>query len=477
MINVAIVPIDNRPVCYDLIYDTLSVDKNVNVLLPPIDLLGDLKHTAKIDEILLWLGNIKNIDVVVVSLDTIAYGGLINSRRSSDDFQIIKNRVDKFVQIAKKHHAQIYAFSSIMRISNNNINEEEKDYWNKFGKLIFKYSQTVHKLVFDNNPILKKELELLRTKIPKHILKDYLKTRIRNFNINKYYLNLQKNNIFETLIFSLDDCSQYGLNIFEASKFKEKSNLYQNVYIKTGADEIPFILISKAYVDIVNQKRKLKIAIRYANNNSIDKISKYEDKPVCKSISDAIVLSGCEVAKENENFDLILFVNNFTNEQGELVMDVFEPSSGFEIELNQINKPFFVVDILNANGADFDFVKNNKDIFSQENFLGYSAWNTTSNSVGSALALATITYLAENKNIQSFIKVQTVRLLDDWVYQSCLRQKLRTDVKNLNLKILNKEMKKFHPTIEQMLNCKIKNFEYSYPWNRFFEIRVKVGLS
>ena len=136
MINIVVIPIDNRPVCYDLIRDTLSVDKNVNVLLPPIDFLGDLTHMAKIDEILLWLDNTKNIDVVVASLDTIAYGGLINSRRSNDDFHIIKNRVDKFVQIAKKHHAKVYAFSSIMRISNNNINEEEKDYWNKFGKLI-----------------------------------------------------------------------------------------------------------------------------------------------------------------------------------------------------------------------------------------------------------------------------------------------------------------------------------------------------
>ena len=183
------------------------------------------------------------------------------------------------------------------------------------------------------------------------------------------------------------------------------------------------------------------------------------------------------MVKENENFDLILSVNNFTNEQGELVMNVFEPSSGFKIELNQINKPFFVVDILNANGADFDFVKNNKDIFSHKNFLGYSAWNTTSNSVGSALALATITYIAENKNIQSFIKVQTVRLLDDWVYQSYLRQKLRANEKNLNTETLTKEMEKFHPTIEQMLNCKLKNIEYSYPWNRFFEIRVEVGLN
>ena len=48
MINIALIPIDNRPVCYDLIYDTLSIDKNINVLMPPIELLGDLKKIAKI---------------------------------------------------------------------------------------------------------------------------------------------------------------------------------------------------------------------------------------------------------------------------------------------------------------------------------------------------------------------------------------------------------------------------------------------
>lgn len=476
MINIAIIPIDNRPVCYDLVYDTLSVDKNINVFIPPIELLGDLKNTAKIDEIFAWLNNIKKIDVIIVSLDTIAYGGLVSSRRVHDDFLIIKSRIDKFIQIVQKYNAKIYAFSSIMRISNNNINEEEKDYWNKYGKLLFNYSQTIHKLTIDNNPILKTKLDNLKKQIPKYILKDYLKTRIRNFRINKYYLNLQKNNIFNTLIFSLDDCSEFGLNIFEASKLKEKSNYYKEVYIKTGADEIPFILVSKAYNDIINKKKKLKIAIKYANDNSIDKISKYEDKSVFNSISQAIVFSGCEIAKKNETFDLILFVNNFTNKQGELVMDIYEPSSKFIIQLEKINKPFFVVDILNANGADFDFVNNNKNIFNHQNFLGYSAWNTTSNSLGSALTCAIITHLAKNKNNFIFKKIQATRLLDDWIYQSYLRQKLRIDDKNLNNELLSKHMGKYHTIIEQMLNYKLENVYYSYPWNRFFEIRIKIGL-
>ena len=157
-------------------------------------------------------------------------------------------------------------------------------------------------------------------------------------------------------------------------------------------------------------------------------------------------------------------------------MDIYEPSSKFIIPLEKINKPFFVVDILNANGADFDFVKNNKIIFSSNNFLGYSAWNTTSNSLGSALACAIIMYLADNKNISIFKKIQATRLLDDWIYQSYLRQKLKIDAKNLDNKLLIKHMEKYHTIIEQMLNYKLEHVYYSYPWKRFFEIRIKIGL-
>lgn len=476
MINIAVIPIDNRPVCYDLIYDTLSIDKNINVLIPPIELLGDLKKIAKIDKILDWINNIKNIDAVIVSLDTIAYGGLISSRRNDDDFFTIKKRIDKFIAILKKHNAKIYGFSSIMRISNNNINEEEKDYWDKYGKLIFKYSNIVHKLSIKSNESLKSELKTLREKIPKNIIADYLKTRLRNFKINQYYLNLQKTNIFETLIFSLDDCSEFGLNIYEALKLKEKSSHYKEVYIKTGADEIPFTLVSKAYIDILNNGQKLKIALIFSNPLSVNKVSKYEDKSVYDSISQAIEFSNCKVTCEDEA-QIILFVNNFTNEQGELVMDIFEPSSDFKIPIKNLNNPFFVVDILNANGADFNFVKNNKNIFNAYNFLGYSAWNTTSNAMGSALACAIITYLSNDKDIYIFKKIQAIRLLDDFIYQSHIRQKLRIDSNNLNNEILSKNMEKYHTVIEQMLDYKIANVYYSYPWKRFFEIRIRIGLT
>ena len=76
-----------------------------------------------------------------------------------------------------------------MRISNNNVNEEEKEYWNLWGKKIFEYSYNTHKLgKFEND-------------VPKEILDDYLKTRKRNFEINKIYLEFQKRGLFSTLVF------------------------------------------------------------------------------------------------------------------------------------------------------------------------------------------------------------------------------------------------------------------------------------
>ena len=51
-----------------------------------------------IQEILNWLSSLDNIDTLIVSLDTIAYGGLVSSRRCNDSF----NEIKKSVNIANK---------------------------------------------------------------------------------------------------------------------------------------------------------------------------------------------------------------------------------------------------------------------------------------------------------------------------------------------------------------------------------------
>ena len=124
--KICFIPIDNRPVCYNLAKDICAVDKNIELFIPPREFLGDLTKPAKIEELFQWLENLPKTDCMIIALDTLAYGGLIPSRRSPDSFEEIKSRIKRLKPLLSDR--KVYAFSSIMRISNNNYNEEEKEY-------------------------------------------------------------------------------------------------------------------------------------------------------------------------------------------------------------------------------------------------------------------------------------------------------------------------------------------------------------
>ena len=82
---------------------------------------------------------------------------------------------------------------------------------------------------------------MVQTDVPQEILDDYLATRKRNFEINKLFLQYQKQGLFETLVFSKDDCAEFGFNVKEAQELENLGG-----FVKTGADEIPLTLLARA---------------------------------------------------------------------------------------------------------------------------------------------------------------------------------------------------------------------------------------
>ena len=446
--RVCFIPIDNRPVCYNLAKDIAAIDEDIELLIPPRDLLGSLAFPAKNTEILDWFSKLENIDCAVISLDTLTYGGLIQSRRSPETFDEIKNNVLKIKEILKSKKIKTYAFSSIMRISNNNFNIEEKLYWSDYGEKIFKYS-------YDSDS--KKELQNASDYgIPDEIIKDYLDTRKRNFEINKLYLEMQKEGLSETLVFSKDDCAKYGFNISEANELKKLG-----ATVQTGADEIPLSLLSKTI------KNNIKIFPIYTAPDSINLISNYEDIPLAQSVKNQIELGGMSLAEDYESADLILVVNNFEQRQGEIVMKVDTKKFFGELNLPD-DKPYMIADVRFANGADNNFVSEIfKTKYNPELFYGYSAWNTTANTLGSLLCAAKFKYNAQNYNKKAFEKLQAIRFADDWAYQANVRQTLTEPI------AINEYMKPYTKQINNFLNLEL-DYNFVYPWNRLFEIEVGV---
>lgn len=443
--KIGFLPIDNRPVCYTLPEQIAKIDESIELFLPDRSLLGDLTKYADVNGIFEWLKNLPKLDALVISLDTAAYGGLISSRSCSDSFEEIREKIEKLKEILKEKNAKIYAFSSIMRISNNNINEEEKKYWNLWGKKIFEYSFNFCKNNGENQP---------QTDIPQKILTDYLNTRKRNFEINKIYLEWQKEGLFDTLVFSKDDCAEFGFNVREAQELENLGG-----FVKTGADEIPLTLLARAI------QGKIKIAPIFTEASQKNLISNYEDVSIEKSVTGQIELAGCEVS-ELQNADMLLYVNNFKNHQGEIVMK--RPTEPFSDVWNIPQKPYMVADVRFANGADNSLVNKLFEKGFDENFYGYSAWNTSANSLGSLICGAKVKFLAKKYNDKEFKKLEIVRFLDDWAYQANVRQTLsKPDTTELTTK-----MKPFEKEVAKVLKTEFE-VKYFFPWKRLFEVEVE----
>lgn len=480
--KIAMIPIDNRPVCYTLAQQIASIDKSLELLLPDRTLLGGLRSVADIEGIFNWLDSLGQVDALVVSLDTIAYGGLISSRRSKDSLDEIKSRLYSFKEKLENQvnvKGKIYAFSSIMRISNNNVNEEEKEYWNEYGTKIFEYSQKFHKEGIETDDV------------PKEVLTDYLATRHRNFSINKIYLDWIEEGFFNTLVFSKDDCAEFGLNVLEAQILRrliaEKKTSENDSYalIKTGADEIPLTLFARAVCDYnrkVNFRQAPKISAKFLAPESKDLISNYEDISIEKCVKAQIELgSKCDINDINEqDADIILIVNNFVENQGEIVMDV--KTQPFMGKLDIPKKPYMIADVRYANGSDNEFVKK---LFAKKidfrNFYGYSAWNTSANTLGSLICAAVVRFFAKNYNETAFKELQMIRFLDDWAYQANVRQFLKGKGKKEKGKEARPDFRELKPLMYlyekkliKVLSFKPHEIKYKFPWKRFFEVEVIV---
>lgn len=434
--KIAFLPIDNRPVCYTLAKYIAQIDESIEFFLPPREFLGDLTKTADIENLISWLENLPKVDSLILSLDTLVYGGLIPSRRSTETLEELEERLARIKPLLR--NKKVYAFSSIMRISNNNYNEEEKEYWSKFGKKIFEYS-------FSGG--------VNKADIPDEILDDYLATRKRNFEVNKIYLAWQKEGLFDTLIFSKDDCAEKGFNVEEAKELEKLGGK-----TKTGADEIPLSLLARS-ID-----KKIKVFPEFLEPDCKNLISNYEDVSIEKSVLGQLELAGFEVSSPDDA-DIVLIVNNFRNKQGELVMGwATEPFGG---KLVLPDKPFAVADVRFANGADNAFVEQLLEKIDLENFYGYAGWNTSANTLGSLLCAMKVKWQAKQYNSQAFAKLELVRFLDDWAYQANVRAQIEKPIDIRNL------MQPYETRLNNVLKLAPSKLDYTYPWKRKFEVEVR----
>lgn len=486
------IPLDNRPVCLDYVQDT-ATKAGYHLTIPPVNLLANYKDNGNISELWQWLEKeAPGARAAVLATDALTYGGLVASRKHEYTTRFLTEKIMRMQSLKVMNPAlKTYAFSTIMRSPRQSIGDVEPSYYEYFGPNIFRLSQLNDKedtQTLTHTEILEKA-NLLK-KIPSYALLDWNTRRDTNFKTNQQLINMVKDNDFQFLAIGKDDCAPLSQTHMESRHLaKYASSVSHNKFqIVPGVDQLGLLLVARAINELNGDHPKIHVI--YAPGKGGSTLPLYSDETVQASVSHQITTMGASETLKKEKADLILAVNtpydgfclDSTSNENAPYGSIYNKTFAKELSSLTIVQRVALADISYANGADNGFMLElaNRNLFSR--FASYSGWNTGDNSIGFALAqgLLAAKMTEEDKN-----RLLKVRYLDDWIYQSNIRYKLALDIDKHSFE-LKYDLGKYYNKVlgatntlftsyvqyEPSLNGTVYTIEF--PWNRLFEIDVKV---
>lgn len=494
-----LIPLDDRPVTY--VYPSMiAAAAGIEIVAPPRSLMGSLFHAAQIDSLIGWINTTierNQLDVVIIGLDSILYGGLITSRRCEDPAKTISKRLNSLKKWRQhsKDKPKIFAQTSVMRISDNYDNTEEKTYWARYGREIFAWSEVLYRM--QKGKVNQGVLDSFERRIPLDIRDDYLKLRFRNFQINQEIVDLVRDKTIDRLIISVDDSGNQGLNVLEREKLLQKSqqlSLNNRVFSYPGADEVLDTLLSSWLNDQFNTMGvKMRAKAIFSPPNAALCASRYEGQTIGETLKSQVEAAGIEYVTEftsngqdNANTIDITVIMHGSDVQGDHILlpglpDLRQVDTRAQVRetislLEKATTPCILCDVAYANGSDpllSEELIQRPDLIAK--LIGYAGWNTTGNTIGSALAtgvarlFAIRTQRRNDLTDKAFQRCIFTRLADDWAYQTRVRPQLSSDA---SIDQLAQLIKPYLSKIGQSMRFEPGNLRVSFPWKRTFELEV-----
>jgi len=472
MTEILCLPLDDRPVNYD--YPArLAAIAGVKIKLPPREWLGNPWRSAQHEALVAWLGEAAPAaDAIILAVDTLAYGGLIPSRSSSDSFETVAQKLEVLRDLkAQDPQRPVYASSVIQRVSRANSSEEEKPYWAEYGSRMFRLSYLEHKSLL--NEASRDEVaegDALRLEIPLEIYNDYLAIRARNHAVNRHMLDLVKSGVVDYLLLPQDDTADYGWNIAEARRLQSlirREGLTERAITYPGADEIGCLLLARCVC--ARNDFAPRVFPRFSSSSSSALITEYEDRPMLELLKAHLAPLGGSVADEPNEADFLLFVNAPALKQGvgelqwaaqfsreellqkvppalhQYVEDLYEdeyfqmtrremqtPRRSPEefcravVEAVRQGKKVAVADVAFVNGSDLILGGQLLQHPEIARLAGYGGWNTAGNTLGTVIAQAVIYLVSQRNGLrpeqgQPHLEFLFLRFLDDYCYQAVER--------------------------------------------------------
>ncbi|MDF2700019.1 MAG: hypothetical protein K0Q49_1575 [Haloplasmataceae bacterium] len=500
MKKIVYLSLDERPCNYEFPYMMFNNDE-FQIKRIDLSLLGYKKKSANIEAVSQWLYD-ECMDAygLVLSIDTLVYGGIVPSRLHHDSVDVLKDRLEILKKIKIKNPSLItYAFQLIMRCPGYNSSDEEPDYYEKYGVNIFKNGFINH--LISVNKAKEEDIHFLETHpVPDEFLSDFKNRREVNREINAETLNYVESHVIDFLVIPQDDSAEYGFTAIDQDfvrKIVDEKKLNTKVYMYPGADEVGMTLMSRMYTKFKNKRPK--IYIKYPSITSGQIIPNIEDRFLDTTVKYHIMVSGGIVVTSLEECDAVAFINAPADrmlsrlspkEEGQgmtTLRNMVEAFEFIEYALKLRNKAIIIGDVTYGNGSSLEIYNYLvlKDMLFD--IAAYGGWNTASNAIGGAIAQG-MAYVINGKTKQH-MDFLMLRYVEDIAYDGYVRQLIKNEIlpnypqfnyynvletRGLFTDILNEQLQLFINTKMPELIPFIEIKDIFMPWKRMYEIGMDI---
>lgn len=492
-LTIIYVPLDNRPVCADYARETMEA-AGCKIIMPPEKYIADSKKNGDPEAIWDWLQNkAPKADAAVISTDSLIYGGLVASRTHNIPQQILTQRVKRLNELKAALPIKLYAFSTIMRTPRASYGRVEPAYYSQTGPAIFSYSQLLDKSDQSSLPLAEElKMQALERNMLKENLGDWLSRRQKNLEINRELTFMARNNKFHYFAIGKDDNAPLSATHMEARKISISTFDMppQDFQILPGVDQLGLLLLARAYNEA--HGRTPSVYPMYSEGAGAATLPQYSDARLQDSVPQQIIAAGAAKAANPASADLVLALN--TPADGVMQDSTADSNQFFASPANRnfirtittnldAGRKVSLADVSYSNGGDNGFMNALANAGQLERLTAYNGWNTADNTIGYAIAQG---LLAADMTDAASDKLMQQRVIDDWYYQSNARRTISDALEKHgreNLKYdLGSAMK---PVLKEVTaECETltgkydftrsTKFKLSFPWERLFEIDVKV---
>lgn len=433
-------------------------------------------------------------DALVVSIDHLCYGSLLASREYGISYETALARLSILEKIRRKRaDLPLLACGVIMRSSISSIVSPDMKAYHAMTR--YSYYSALYEQT--RSEAMKAEADKAEAEIPAEVFDKYFRARKRNAIVNKECIRLAADGVLSSLLLLQEDSETMGFHTKEQLELRAlvSEKKADNVWLHNGADEGGSVAVMKAIGG--NHRFHLE---QLDENGANDFVAKYEDRPFGENVRSYISYAGLledsdspyvlAIATPSKGFQADLMQTDVSlaskrhavNSESEVDKHWLEQIADKIARLCKAGKQVYLLDVLSANGGNMKLMKALSQRIDLMNLAGYSSWNTASNSLGTAMAQLISDQLAGKAN-RAFL---SERLIDDLIYQSSVRRKLNEWIRAKgedDYNLSDEETTAARAKLEQLMSefciesgvlSGFPKCEMSFPWNRTFEIDVRM---